>query len=340
MLFKIKKYLYPLLFLMIIFFTTPLSAKERTIELNTTVDANDVKSIRLKNLPKSAYLSANIISNGKVDILLLDEINWKKQNDNRTAIFSSTVSDKLEFKIIIPHTSHYYLLLDNTKGKKERQLELEVTAGIDDKNKNLIQSEYQTLADKELQKIEQNLRRYFIFDDLNITIRKCGTANAFSSENTIIICQEIGARLIKQMNDKDKARDALLFAIMHEIGHVLLKQWGYPFYNNEEVADEFSTALLVMFNQGERARAQAEFFKKLSPDREIELKRNRDDRHPISVQRARNILKWLEDKELVKRWQKVFVPHFQTRILKKMKLSSKAWIDHKLVENELARREK
>ena len=69
----------------------------------------------------------------------------------------------------------------------------------------------------------------------------------------------------------------------------------YPFHDNEEVIDEFTTVLLIMFGQSERARTQADFFSKLPEDLELERKRHRDDRHPLSVQPARKIHRWLED---------------------------------------------
>jgi hypothetical protein len=67
-------------------------------------------------------------------------------------------------------------------------------------------------------------------------------------------------------------------------------------------------------------------------------KRNREDRHPLSVQRARNIIDWLEDPELVRRWQSVLVPHMQTRILRALAVHPKEWTDVALVKKELGGR--
>jgi hypothetical protein len=64
----------------------------------------------------------------------------------------------------------------------------------------------------------------------------------------------------------------------------------------------------------------------------------RDDRHPLSVQRARNILRWLQDPQLVHRWQKIFVPHMQTAMLKQLERQPTAWTDSALIAQELATR--
>jgi len=78
----------------------------------------------------------------------------------------------------------------------------------------------------------------------------------------VILCAELGRKL-RDLGGKTKAQDAMMFAMTHEVGHILLRHWGYPFYDNEEVADEFATALLVLFGHGERARTAAELFEQL-----------------------------------------------------------------------------
>ena len=64
----------------------------------------------------------------------------------------------------------------------------------------------------------------------------------------------------------------------------------------------------------------------------------RDDRHPLSVQLARNILRWLRDPLLVRKWQKVFVPHMQTVRLERLQAKSFNWLDRHLIGQELATR--
>ena len=117
-----------------------------------------------------------------------------------------------------------------------------------------------------------------------------------------------------------------------------LAKWGYPFFDNEEVADEFATVLMVMFNQEERIHSLAELFQSFDPERELQLKRERDDRHPLSLQRARNIKGWMEDPDLVRRWQKILVPHMETAALQALQRRPKSWTDADAVESELSRR--
>jgi hypothetical protein len=95
---------------------------------------------------------------------------------------------------------------------------------------------------------------------------------------------------------------------------------------------------MVMFGQKARARSQAEYFAALPMSKEFRQKLRKDDRHPLSVQRARNILRWIGDPELVRRWQPVLVPHMQTAFLKRLQRKPTAWAAPALVERELAAR--
>ena len=316
-------------------------AKEQSATINASVAAGKTHITRLRNLPEGAFLSVKLKIDGQVKIMLLDELDVRRFPAVRDPAFSGETSDKLGFGVKIPRSGTYYIFIDNRQGNDERHFSLSVTGSSPDSSADTEDyGQKLTEAEEQLAKFEKALRRYFIFDDLKLRIAQCGTSNAFSNENTVIICAEMARKLYESMGSKAKASDALLFAMMHEVGHVLLRQWGYPLYDNEDAADEFATAILVLFNQGDRARSQAEFLSKVSPEKEFALKIDRNDRHSLSVQRARNILGWLDDPELLIRWQKIFIPHMQTDVLQAMTRSTKPWIDQKLVAQELSLRSK
>lgn len=324
------------LFLLILFtgFTGLVFAKEKNASLSTQVDAAAVHTTKLGNLPKAASVSIKVKVDGKINILLLNQSDFKRFPSSQAPLFSSTTADNIGFNVKIPETGHYYLVIDNRAGKEPRSISIDIKASNNAGNDTAAAKQIETV----LEKFEQNLKQYFVFDNLNFRVGRCGTANAFSRDDTVILCAEIAPKLMNTIGDKTKAQDALMFAIMHEIGHVLLKQWGYPFYDNEELADEFATALLVMFKQGHRARSQAEYFSRMPTEEELQKKQHLNDKHPLSVQRARNILGWLQEPDLVKRWQKVLVPNMQTRVLKALQRNPKTWTDKKLIQQELAKR--
>ena len=312
----------------------PADGKERSASVNSEVGAGKWKAIRLRSLPKGTKLSLSVTVSGEAAIVLLDGKGYAKLPRFDRALFEGRTSDTIGFKAIIPKAGNYYLVIDNRWGIEPRKFKVAVSASI---TGSVVRSV--SRANEMLGKLENQLKRLFIFQSLDLKLAKCGTANAFTRDNVIILCTELGSRLYADIGDKAKAQSALLFILLHEVGHVLMHQWGYPFASNEELADEFATVLLVMFDQKHRARIQAEYFASRPTTREVELKLIKDDRHPLSVQRARNILRWIEDGKLIQKWQSILVPHLQTAVLEKLSIEAKPWAIKSLVEKELAKRQ-
>ncbi len=72
---------------------------------------------------------------------------------------------------------------------------------------------------------------------------------------------------------------------------------------------------------------------------EVQAKLWVDDRHTLSPQRARNIIRWLnQESDLLRRWQKILVPNIQTEALKSLDQMSEGWVDHALIRVELEKR--
>lgn len=181
------------------------------------------------------------------------------------------------------------------------------------------------------------LRETFEFPDFNIYFKYCNQNNAFFDHHNIIICNEHVIELLNKGLEK-----SLPWTFFHEVGHALLYFWDDPLYNNEDVADEFATVILLMMgNEGEKIILEAvnnwkthpSFFESIS-------KLFADDRHTVSVQRARNITNWVSNSEtLKKQWLKKLMPHMHTKALKRMFAKPDPWMDVNLIEKELHKRE-
>ena len=301
------------------------------ITLNVDVDSGIWKAARLKNLPRDAFVSVEVESNGEIIVLLMDSDNYERFSENPRPLFHGKVDKKLSFSISVPETGHYYLVFDNRSGSKTRAVKATVNATRGDMDQT-------KTAEEILNEFETNLHQIFVFNPFPIRVEKCGAAKTFVDSTGIVLCDEYANHLYETLGERKKATNALLFTIFHEVGHILLAQWNYPFSDNEEVADEFATLMMVMTNQEERALAMAKYFLKNPSISEWLLKLFRDDRHPLSVQRSRNIIRWLRDPQFALKWQAFLVPHMQTAILKKLQEQPTSWTDLSLVKKELAER--
>ena len=335
-----------LLALLGVFFVSTAIAQDdlRSVKTNPTLPALTWKGARLKNLPANAVIAVEISADKPVELFLLSEADYAKFPIVGTPLFQGDVISKLSFTVHIPSTGNYYLVLDNRKNIESSRVSLTISAGRGAAGfaGDLDDSDEQTGSEVpgvHLSKITAEMAKIFIFEPFPITVSTCGNENAYSSRDRVILCREYVSKVQNALNDKEKTSQVLLFVLFHEIGHVLLHQWNYPFYDNESIADEFATVLLVMVGEKKQLSATAEYFASKNTETELLSKAFQNDRHPLSIQRARNIITWVNDRERLERWQTVFIPHLQSNVLKRWQ--DENGIDSLLpyIERELNRRE-
>ncbi|MBI4269887.1 MAG: hypothetical protein HY615_06090 [Candidatus Rokubacteria bacterium] len=293
------------------------------------VPAGQWRAIRMLNVPARTVLSFEVEATGALDILILETDGYRRFPEGARPLFKGDADNRLSFSITAPSAGTYYLVLDNRPGQEARAVEVTLRGSRPSAG---------ATSHAALERFKTDLQRIFVFQPFSIRAGRCGRPQAYATPTEIVLCTEYAEALYAKLADKAKVADALLFTLFHELGHVLLAQWKYPFYANEEIADEFATAAMIMLGQRHRVRAKAEFFAANPSVAEAIGKVYRDDPHPISAQRARNILKWLGDPALVRKWQPVFVPHMQTKLLEQLVRRPPAWADRALIEKELAAR--
>jgi Putative metallopeptidase len=307
----------------------PAAVTAAAVALDLQVPALQWKATRLRNLPAGALVLVKVEASAGLDVAFVDNIGFRRLPALDHALFHARDDAQVSFSITIPTTGDYYVVLDNRTASEPRTVRLNVNATSGGRRGS---------AEVTLTHFEDSLKRLFVFEPFPIRVKRCGMPQAFAGPSGIILCAEYAERLAQVLGDQAKTADAILFTLFHELGHVLLGQWKYPVFDNEEVADEFATVVMVMVGQGARARAKAEFFAKNASVAEALTKQFRDDRHPVSAQRARNILRWLDDSNLVRKWQPLLVPHMQTTVLRRLLASPPTWADRELIEKTLSTR--
>jgi hypothetical protein len=342
--------LSPLLFILL--FSPPAFAKLQSAKLTVNLSPGQWKAMRVKNLPKDAVVKVKIESTGNIAVLFLDEPQYKEYPRVSRPLFESDVRDKISFAVKIPASGHYYVLFKNimSDGKvdvdvsihgatgSDSELLLEGATGSDspiERGEEDLPQEQKVSVGRTLDIIGTELNKLFVFDTFEIRAEMCGRNTAFSSEEGIVLCMEFVKKIQASMGSEKKTTNVLLFVIFHEIGHNLLLQWGYPFHDNEEIADEFATMLMIMLGQTERLNAITEYFVSNPSASEVMALALKDKGHQLSIQRARNLIRWMKEPDRFRRWQTVIVPHMQTAVLKKLDEKPPAWADKDLIRKEL-----
>ncbi len=323
---------------------TALSATEATFSVQ--VPPGKWKALRVKNLPSGAFVEIEAEVNGPVSVTFVNRDDYRRFPSPAQPLFSGQFDRRFSFSVTIPTASDYYLVFDNRPGGDARTVSVTVRGSRGRSTERSTGEEGpRDISQQSIQAFQENLDEFkgklnqiFIFEPVPLLVKKCGLPRAFATEIGIVLCAEYAQKLYETLGDKEKAGDALLFTIFHEYGHVLLRQWDFPAYENEELADEFATTTMIFLGMKDRIRAKAEFFAATASATESLAKTFKDDRHPLSAQRARNILRWAKDPEIVRKWQTIFIPHLQTAVLKKFEGEPSFVFDRELIEKELAAR--
>jgi hypothetical protein len=159
-------------------------------------------------------------------------------------------------------------------------------------------AEYRKLLDVPLKALDVD----YVLPEIHVSVKPCGASNASSTRTVVVICSELLAELRSRRQE-----GALPAIVLHEVAHTLLNAWGLPGYDNEELADEFATV-----RQRRDPNGLAAFVRWLgqqdSTSEALEQLIN-GDRHPISIQRTRNIKAASENPQLLERWERLLSAH-------------------------------
>lgn len=281
------------------------------VSQNTIVNAGSYQAIPLPSTGNlSDYYKITINTNNAVyrdlTAFIVDEENLTsfQQGYRYSGIGYSKAETPFLLEGSINTPNQKYLIIDNTYAtlinkKVSYTLEAKFEA-----------SEEQRENTKKLfSKMYTSLKKDLIFPDFNIYVQPCGSANASSETSTgnIYFCSEMIDLLAKNNNEK-----AFLGIFLHEVGHSLLGLWGIPGNNNEDIADEFSTYILMSEGPNGYAYLDAtlQFWQSRNSAAEALNMLQNGDRHSLSIQRMRNIKEnMLTGEAFIKRWNRLIYDH-------------------------------
>ena len=98
------------------------SAAAADAAVSTEIGAGKSKNIRLRNLPRGATMAVRIVATGK---LLVAVVNAKDLN---TVLFRGAVERRITFRVSIPESGDYLLVLSNRGGAEALEVQAEIRA--------------------------------------------------------------------------------------------------------------------------------------------------------------------------------------------------------------------
>lgn len=328
---------------LLLFFASSAAAEVKSVDLLVDLPARAWKAARLKNLPKMSALKITVAGEGEATVYLVDRKNYEIFPDIERSVFKGEVRGELTFTVRIPVTGNYFLVLQNSSTVKRARMDINIRAAAVSEahllNRRTGKDTNQDLINKTLSRISAGFNKILIFKPFPVNAEKCGRERAFSGADGVVLCEEFAWKVYGALDDKEKTSHVLLFAILHEMAHLVLMQWQYPFYDNEDIADEFATMLFIMTNQRKYLSDVMEYFLSNSASTELMIKVIKGDRHQLSFQRARNIQVWARDTGRLKKWMRLLIPHMQTPVLKKLLETKPSLVDSNMIKRELAGRE-
>jgi len=305
-----------------------------SLELDVT--GGSWQGVRLKNVPTGTQLEMKVVSDGAVEILLLDADQYARFPAAGGALFRGRTEQRLATTLRIPRSGDYYVLIDNRAGATARSVQVEVAAELaGGARSDRVLSDHASAKLKQLGDFLASLLR---FRRVPFGVESCGQARSFRDAPGVVLCRDYARALHEEFRDPRKSEDALVFALLHRFGHTALGQWGRADAGDEQTADEFALALLRLTSNDERFREQLLFLSANAVAFERIAVQFRGDAHPLSARRTRGLAEAWSDGALMERWQPILVPQLQTAALEELRRTPTSWADTALVERELAKR--
>ena len=102
-----------LLAVVLLFAAAPLAAQEAA--LSTDVAPGKSKSVRLRSVPQGANVAVRVVTSGRLLVALVGMKQLKQPKPDAKPVFRAAVQNKLTFRVTIPETDDYLLVLNNRR---------------------------------------------------------------------------------------------------------------------------------------------------------------------------------------------------------------------------------
>jgi hypothetical protein len=241
---------------------------------------------------------------------LVDTINSERfragQPFDYIAQGTGSVEQAGRISYLAPATGRYYMVLDNSRSRRAKQLSVYAYARMPTLNdsEDRVQRLYRSYYDE--------LDSLFEMGDIELEVRRCGRVNAYAVGPKIVICRELHETL------SDNAVPGVeLFVFLHEASHSLISRWGHQSINvNQIMVDRLAATMFRMIDD-ELALSIAAWF---SDSTSLPYGLSQQAAYVMSDARARRIASWLiAEERFDRKWsRRIVVPRMRTPALESL----------------------
>lgn len=97
-----------------------------TAQVSVEVPVGKTKTVRLRRLPRGTVIGVAIVASGRLRVALVSAIQLKSKKPE--ALFRGALERRLSFRVVIPESSDFYLVLDNRRGTDPVQTTATISA--------------------------------------------------------------------------------------------------------------------------------------------------------------------------------------------------------------------
>ena len=322
-----------LLFFCCFFLVPSTQAAPKVAFFTVTVPPKEYKALRVKRLPKDAYIGVEVESSQEVTIAFVDTADYINLPLPKKPLMVGKVDNRLTFSVTIPASGDYFVVLVNRNERSAADVKIKVEAARSAPGQTKD-------ADLILQQFERQMHKLFVFDSFNTGVKSCGRKLSFYGTDGFYLCAEYVQLIYTTVQDRQMAINVLGFSIFHELSLELMQQWDLGGRSLRQSADELAVVLMIMLKQQTNLQDLGQYFVQNPAVARAFKNQLIGHWHPLSVKRAQKILGWLEEPGLARSWQAQLVPHMQTDLLRRLQQQPTDWTNSALVEKELAKRRK
>ncbi len=315
------------------------NTRQQSSTFTLTAQAGRWTAAALHGLPKATTLQFKLTMNAQGTVWLLDAQNYSGFPHPQAVLHRGVAGPQYASSVTVPESGDYYLILDNRSGSETVRADVEVTACVDEAAVLGPPQDGLDAANEMLARVAKELSSFFTFDSLQIRTEAGGQAAITREPGGIRINMDFSLAVIDFVQDKQKVWMMLFVVLFQELARLLLERTpNHGDGDHAEATDELGTAMMVMFGYEAHVRGQAQYVATDPHGQRLAKELAAFDRLPLTPQRAQAMLRWLDEPDLVTRWQQVLLPNMHTTILQQLLHQPQPWTTVALVEQELAKR--